>query len=63
MLEVFELIGRGVGTREIAALLNRSVSAIESYRVSIKDKLQKRNCAELVCSAVRWTDFPKTLPG
>jgi DNA-binding NarL/FixJ family response regulator len=55
-LEVFELIGKGAGTREIASYLNRSVSAIESCRISIKEKLQLRNGADLVRRAVRWAD-------
>lgn len=62
-LEVFELIGKGAGTREIAAYLNRSVSVIETCRVKIKEKLQLRSAAELVCHAVRWTDYKKSFAG
>lgn len=55
-LEVFELIGKGQGTREIAAYLNRSVSAVETCRINIKEKLHIRDCAQLVCRAVRWVE-------
>ena len=55
-LEVFELIGKGAGTREIAAYLNRSVSVVETCRLNIKQKLQLQDCAELVCRAVRWVE-------
>lgn len=55
-LEVFELIGKGAGTREIAVYLNRSVSAIETCRSQIKIKLHLSDCAALVCRAVRWIE-------
>lgn len=55
-LEVFEMIGKGAGTREIAAHLNRSVSVVETCRLSIKEKLRVRDCADLVCRAIRWVD-------
>jgi DNA-binding NarL/FixJ family response regulator len=55
-LEVFELIGKGAGTREIAAYLNRSVGTVETCRVQIKEKLQLKDCAALVCRAVGWVE-------
>lgn len=58
-LEVFEMIGRGAGTREIAAYLNRSAGAIETCRASIKAKLHLDDAAELVCRAIRWGDCNK----
>lgn len=53
-LEVFELIGRGHSTREIADSLHRSVKTIESHRENIKDKLALANAHELVQRAVAW---------
>lgn len=53
-LEVFELIGRGESTRSIAHQLNLSVHTIESHRENIRAKLNLRNGAELVQSAVQW---------
>ncbi|NIM49175.1 MAG: DNA-binding response regulator, partial [Gemmatimonadales bacterium] len=37
-LQVFELIGRGRGTRQIAETLHLSVKTIESHREHIKEK-------------------------
>ncbi|HEY5653684.1 MAG TPA: response regulator transcription factor [Pontiella sp.] len=55
-LEVFELIGRGNSTREIADQLNLSVKTIETYRSHIKEKLQLRNGTELMQHAVHWVE-------
>ena len=53
-LEVFELLGRGQGTREVAERLCVSVKTIESHREHIKEKLQLRNATELVQHATQW---------
>jgi DNA-binding NarL/FixJ family response regulator len=53
-LQVFELIGDGVGTRAIAERLDLSVHTIETYRENIRAKLDLRNGSELVQHAVRW---------
>ena len=55
-LEVFELIGRGNSTREIAEQLNLSVKTIETYRAHIKDKLQLRSETELMQRAIHWVE-------
>lgn len=55
-LEVFELIGQGVGTREIASRLGRSVKTIETHRLRIKVKLALKSAAQLVCCASRWVE-------
>ena len=55
-LEVFELIGRGNSTREIAELLSLSVKTIETYRAHIKDKLQLRSGTELMQRAIHWVE-------
>ncbi len=55
-LEVFELIGRGNSTREIAEQLSLSVKTIETYRAHIKDKLQLRSGTELMQRAVHWVE-------
>jgi DNA-binding NarL/FixJ family response regulator len=60
-LEVFELIGKGAGTREIAGYLNRSVSTIETCRGQIKEKLRLVDCAALVSHAVRWVECRRGL--
>jgi len=53
-LEVFELIGIGRSTKEIAALLDLSRKTVETYREHIKTKLNLRNGAELTRHAVQW---------
>jgi DNA-binding NarL/FixJ family response regulator len=55
-LEVFELIGRGNSTREIAEQLSLSVKTIETYRAHIKDKLQLRSGTELMQRAIHWVE-------
>ena len=53
-LEVFGLIGRGHGTRQIAERLHLSVKTVETYRAHIKRKLHLANAAELLRYAIRW---------
>lgn len=55
-LEVFELTGRGYGTREIAERLHLSVKTVESYRARIKNKLNLSSAAELMQHAVQWVE-------
>ncbi|MBD3337298.1 MAG: response regulator [Candidatus Eisenbacteria bacterium] len=55
-LEVFELIGRGLTTRQIAQRLYLSVKTIETYRENLKTKLGLKNSTELVRHAVRWLE-------
>jgi len=55
-LEVIQLIGSGLSTREIAASLNLSVKTIESHRAHIKEKLNLRNATELVQFSVQWVE-------
>jgi DNA-binding NarL/FixJ family response regulator len=53
-LEVFHLIGKGHGTRQISEQLHLSIKTIETYRAHIKDKLQLANAAELLQYAIQW---------
>ena len=53
-LQVLELIGKGLGTRQIAEKLHLSVKTVENHREHIKAKLKLRTSAELVRYAVRW---------
>lgn len=53
-LEVFQMLGRGKSTREIAQALNLGESTVETYRARIKDKLQLRSSAELYLRAGQW---------
>ncbi len=53
-LQVFEQIGHGKTTQQIAELLKLSPSTIETYRSRIKQKLDCKNMAELARSATQW---------
>ena len=53
-LQVFELIGEGLTTREIAGRLDLSMHRIDSHREKIKAKLKLKNAAELTRHAVQW---------
>lgn len=53
-LEVFQLLGRGKSTREIAQMLHLGESTVETYRARIKEKLQLRSAAELYLRAGQW---------
>jgi DNA-binding NarL/FixJ family response regulator len=62
-MHVFQLLGTGRSTREIAAELNRSFKTVESHRENIKRKLQLRGAAELVNRAIQWALEPISLSG
>lgn len=53
-LEIFSLIGEGVGTREIARRLGVSPKTVETHRERIKVKLGIGSATELVARAVRF---------
>lgn len=53
-LEVFRLLGEGLGTREIAEQLSLSIKTIDTYREQIKIKLGLENSKELIRYAVTW---------
>ncbi len=58
--EVFQLIGRGRSTKEIAGQLHLSIKTVEVHRVNIKAKLQLATSSELVHYAVRWVESQPT---
>lgn len=53
-LEVFEMIGKGLTTKQIAGRLGLSPKTIETYREHIKHKLNLTNASELTRNAVQW---------
>lgn len=55
-LEVFELVGAGRTTREIAERLHLSVKTVESYKTRIKNKLTLKSASELIRFAVQWVE-------
>jgi len=55
-LQVFQSIGQGRGTREIAEDLHISAKTVESYRAHIKVKMNLKNAHELTQHAVHWVE-------
>ena len=55
-MQIFQLLGSGLGTRNIAELLNLSVKTVESHRENIKHKLHVSSSAELSVYAVEWVE-------
>jgi DNA-binding NarL/FixJ family response regulator len=53
-LAVFEQIGKGASTVEIAKSMNLSIKTVETYRARIKTKLNVHSSTELVQRAVQW---------
>ena len=50
--QVFELLGEGFSTKEVATTLGVSIKTIETHRAHIKDKLHIRNASGLIQRAV-----------
>jgi DNA-binding NarL/FixJ family response regulator len=53
-LQVLNLVGRGVSSREIAAELGLSVKTVESHRQSLKRKLNLATNSQLLQYAMNW---------
>jgi DNA-binding NarL/FixJ family response regulator len=57
--EVFQLLGRGEGTRQIAKRLHLSIKTVEVHRANIRKKLELASGGELVHYAIRWNESQK----
>jgi len=55
-LEVFEMFGRGMETREIAESLNITLKTVQTYCARIKEKLKIDNLNALRRAAIRWSE-------
>jgi DNA-binding NarL/FixJ family response regulator len=53
-LAVFQMLGRGMGTRQIAEELRLGIKTVESYRARIKEKLQLQDGNQLLQHAIQW---------
>jgi DNA-binding NarL/FixJ family response regulator len=60
-MEVFQLLGNGYATRQIAERLNLSVKTIDSYREHLKLKLNLESGADLVRYAIQWVKAQDTV--
>jgi len=56
-LEVFDLIGRGLTTSQIAKQLGLGVTTVDTYQARIKEKLNLENGARLRLEASRWVQL------
>ena len=53
-LQVFQMIGKGLGVSEIAATLMISIKTVETHRHKIKEKLMLKNAHKLRQQAISW---------
>lgn len=61
--DVFQLIGQGKSTKEIADQLHLSHKTVAVHRGHIKEKLGLASSSELVHQAIRWAESPKPEAG
>ena len=54
-LQIFTLLGKGLGTVEIAEKLKLSIKTIDTHKENMKDKLNCGSAAELRKMAIEWT--------
>jgi PAS domain S-box-containing protein len=54
--EIFQLLGQGKNSREIAGQLRLSPKTVDVHRANIKEKLQLTDATALVRHAVRWVE-------
>ena len=54
--EIYQIIGRGKTTEEIAALLRISPQTVDVHRAQIKEKLNLKSGTALVHHAVQWVE-------
>jgi DNA-binding NarL/FixJ family response regulator len=53
-IEVFRLLGSGMGSRKIAKELNLTIQTINNFRARIKEKLAIKDSSELILQAIHW---------
>lgn len=53
-LEVFQLLGQGYETRQVAESLHISMKTVQAYCARIKEKLKLASALELLREAIRW---------
>lgn len=58
-LQVLELLGQALETRQIAETLKVSVKTVETYREHLKVKLNLDNSAQLIRRAVEWAHIQR----
>jgi DNA-binding NarL/FixJ family response regulator len=59
-LEVFQLLGQGYETRQVAELLHINMKTVQVYCARIKEKLKLASALELLREAIRWHEEQQT---
>jgi DNA-binding NarL/FixJ family response regulator len=54
--EIFQLIGQGKSTRDIAEQLHLSPKTVDVHRTHLKEKLELKDATSLIRHAVRWVE-------
>jgi DNA-binding NarL/FixJ family response regulator len=60
--EIFEFLGDGLSTQQIAERLHLSMKTVDAHRAKIKEKLKLKTTNELISYAARWTASPRLGP-
>jgi DNA-binding NarL/FixJ family response regulator len=55
-LEIFEMVGRGFDSHEIAEKLQLSAKTVDAHKANIRQKLGLASARELLMEAVRWVE-------
>jgi DNA-binding NarL/FixJ family response regulator len=55
-LEVFDMLGRGLGTRQISETLGISLKTVQAYCARMKENLNLDSGTDLLREAIRWND-------
>jgi DNA-binding NarL/FixJ family response regulator len=56
-LEIFQLLGHGRNTRQIADHLHIGFKTVQTYCARIKEKLELDNATQLLHEAIRWNEI------
>jgi DNA-binding NarL/FixJ family response regulator len=59
-LEVFQLIGRGYSTRQIADHMRVGFKTVQTYSARLKEKFKFDNSTQLLHEAIRWQETQQT---
>jgi DNA-binding NarL/FixJ family response regulator len=59
-LEIFQLLGHGRNTRQIADHLHIGFKTVQTYCARIKEKLELDNATQLLHEAIRWSETRQT---
>jgi len=57
--EVFQMIGEGRSTHQIATILRISPKTVDVHRLKIRNKLRLGTGTELTAHAIRWIEMKK----